>query len=257
MLFVGAVLAAGGLMRPAGAAGPDGGADRAAAPRSTKGPTTGPATAPADALPAAVETALTRLADPSVIFINELDKVIPDLTPDQRQAIAGRLREALKAPQFEVRRRAALALGRTGDMGGVPALIEGLSAADNARDRDNAAVALRILRDPRAVPALAKAVDDPSPHVRLIALEALGEMGAKEAFDRITARLTDKAHDGRSDVVMYPAWGACYALGELGDPRAAPLLTKAAEDPELRHAAEQALRRLNEQQAKDQPKANK
>src|SRR4051794_19387068 len=132
ILCFGAIVIVNGLGLPAGAAKPDAGP----APTTAAPPTTAPTTAPADPLPATAEKALARLADPSVLFIGELDKVLPDLTAGQRQAVAGRLHEALKAPDFEVRRRAALALGKLGNTGGVPALIDGLSAAD-ARTRDN------------------------------------------------------------------------------------------------------------------------
>jgi hypothetical protein len=68
----------------------------------------------------------------------------------------------------------------------VPTLIADLAMAAG-RDRDNLVVALRVLGDRRASPALRAALKDKSPYVRGIAVAALGELKSAKAYDEIVA----------------------------------------------------------------------
>ena len=86
-----------------------------------------------------------------------------------------------------VRRRAALGIGRSGLLDGVPALITALSDAD-PDVRQMAAFALGLLGAPAAqvaTPPLTAALADASPIVRGRAAEALGLMGATMAVPAI------------------------------------------------------------------------
>src|SRR4029077_4694770 len=108
-------------------------------------------------------------------------KSINGLPATEKATAIKRVQESLKSKELEIRRRAALTLASLGDKSGVPTMIEDLSRA-TGRDRDNIVVALRVLKDERAIPALRKALKDKSPYVRGIAVSALGELKAAKAY---------------------------------------------------------------------------
>lgn len=168
-------------------------------------------------------------------------------SPDSR-AHTKELRAQLAAPDFETRRHAAIELSRAGDNSGVPILIEAMSTLTNQNDRNNCIVALRITKAPQSVPILIKATDDPSPYVRSIALEALGELAATDAYEAIVEHLHDYEAQEGSCIPGYPASAACYALGALGDKKAIPHLVEALEHKETQSSACQALAKLTGQQ---------
>jgi HEAT repeat protein len=177
----------------------------------------------------------------------------------EKAAALKRLQEALKSRQVEIRRRAALTLAALGDRSGAPAMIDDLSTAAG-RDRDNVVVALRILKDERAIPALRAALKDKSPYVRGIAAAALGELKAAKAFDDLVALTKDKEGleagkgDGRLSCFRdCPAFSACYALGALGDERAVPVLIGLLADADLQGPARQALEVLTGQKFGNDP----
>jgi HEAT repeat protein len=153
-----------------------------------------------------------------------------------------RLAEFLKHKKVEVRRRAALTLGKLGDKRGVPVMMADFPKA-TGNDRDNVVVALRILRDPRAIPLLRETLKDPSPYVRCIAVAALGELKAAEAYDEIVALTTDKGTT-QGCLPMAPGHLACYALGALGDKKAVPVLIERLSDKDFQSQAQQALEQL-------------
>jgi RNA polymerase sigma factor (sigma-70 family) len=186
-------------------------------------------------------------------------KAIAELPAPERMAALKRLHDALKAKDVEILRRAALILGRLGDKGGVPVMIETLATAAG-QDRDNVVVALRVLKDERAIPGLIKALKDPSPYVRSIAVAALGEVKATKAFGEIVALTKDKGDNtaGKNDGVLncFPvlqANSACYALGVLGDLRAVPVLIELLTDRDLHQSALQALEALTQQKLGNSP----
>ena len=198
--------------------------------------------------------------DPKAVLLTDsFAKSIGDLPAAEKAAAVKRLHESLKSEEVEIRRRAALTLGKLGDKSGVPAMVEALATA-TGHDRDNVVVALRILKDGRAIPALTKALKDPSPYVRSIAVAALGELKATKAFGEIVALTKDKGDkaaekkDGALNCFpISPASSACYALGALGDPRAVPVLIELLTDKDLQQSALQALEALTKQKLGNDP----
>ncbi|MEI8291440.1 MAG: HEAT repeat domain-containing protein [Verrucomicrobiota bacterium] len=186
-------------------------------------------------------------------FINAYGKSISVLSAPEKAAAIKRLKQSLKSREVEIRRRAALTLGEVGETSGVPTMIDDLSKA-TGRDRGNVVVALRVLKDKRAIPALRMALKDESAYVRGIAVLTLGELKATEAYDEIVSLTKDKGDKpgdknagGLDCVIMPPACGACYALGALGDERAIPILIEVLTDNELQWCAQQALEALTKQ----------
>src|SRR4051812_31238011 len=100
----------------------------------------------------------------SFLLTDAFAKSISDLPAPAKAAAVQRLQGALKAKDVEIRRRAALTLGKLGDKSSVPVMIEDLTKA-TGHDRDNVVVALRVLKDERAIPALRKALKDQSSYV--------------------------------------------------------------------------------------------
>lgn len=193
----------------------------------------------------------TAFDDPkAVILADPIVEEVRKSGESERAASTQRLRDALESKEVEVRRRAALTLHGLGDAAGVPVMIADLSTAAG-RDRDNVVVALRLMKDPRAVPALRAALKDESAYVRSIAVAALGETKAVEAYDEIVALTRDKGEPpkGKAGGVLdcmpiRPADLACYALGALGERRAAPVLIDLLADKDLESSAAQALEAL-------------
>lgn len=162
---------------------------------------------------------------------------------NEHRKVIFRLKEAMKSEFLTVRIRAAQVLDSFGDKSGVEVMIEDMTAED-PNDRANVTAALRIMRDKRVIAVLVKAVDDPSPYVRCIALSALGELQAAEAYEVIALHLNDKEAPAKTDVAMSPAQSACYALGLLGNRNAVPALIEALGDKDLADTACKALRRI-------------
>ncbi len=191
-----------------------------------------------------IEAELVRLQDPKQAFIGTLfhDR-LRRLSDQEQAAVIQRLKLALTDMSVEVRRRASLTLHAMGDNSGVPVMIQDMASEDDST-RGNVAVALRIMKDKRAIPVLMKACEDEHAYVRGIALAALGELGAVNAFETISRHLTDKEGDNSSCMQITPGMMACYALGAIGDRRALPLLITALEDESLQSSACQALGKL-------------
>ncbi|MHC4314070.1 MAG: HEAT repeat domain-containing protein [Planctomycetota bacterium] len=204
---------------------------------------------------------LKRLFDPYEVFAGEaLFKILKEhkvspgkaasiasfrQAPDIGREIHNRLIAGLVSEHFEIRKRIALTLNAIGDKSGVPVMIEAMDS-DDPSNRMDAAVTLRKIKDRRAIPALIKAVDDKSPHIRCIAIEALGEMKADEANDVIAKHINDKEKVKGTDIIMLPARSACFALGEIRERKAAPLLLEALEDEELKDTSAKALEKIRQ-----------
>jgi HEAT repeat protein len=137
-----------------------------------------------------------------------------------------RWRKGLSAPDANVRRSAAYALGRMGEDAhtAVPLLVKRLLADDKASVRDMAASAIgdiaKALKGSDRIPdrwqnaggALVKALkDDEDPHVRRSAAYALGAFGpqASGAQDDLRKALQDKDTSVRQN--------AAWALGQIGE----------------------------------------
>ena len=86
----------------------------------------------------------------------------------------------LADPDGQVRRRAAIAVGRVGLREGIAPLTPLLTDAD-AGVRQMAAFGLGLIGEASAAPALIQALNDAAPLVRGRAAEALGQIGAKDA----------------------------------------------------------------------------
>jgi len=176
--------------------------------------------------------------------------------------------QALGDWNWDVRRAAAKALGKLGDLHAVPALSvwahAGEDAAHNALqalghpalDLPQAVaqvavqgawgVLIRALPSEKvreamaglgapAVPVLIKALGDDWYGVRRAACEALGAIGDLQAVPALIKALGDRDKDVRR--------AACEALGAIGDPQAVPALIKALgdRDEDVRRAAAEAL----------------
>jgi HEAT repeat protein len=203
-----------------------------------------PGNSPMARLPEKVEKEFQRFNDPKEIVIgSRFAKLLQTLSGGEKKLAVARLHGSLKSSSPEVRRRAALALHSLGDDAGVPVMIRDLSTVTSPNDRGNIAVALRIMKDPRAIGVLMKATDDSSPYVRGIALISLGEMKARGAYEIMISHLTDFEIYGGC-IPMCPAQLACYGLGLLGNKGAIPHLIKALDHKETQGAACQALGEL-------------
>ena len=124
----------------------------------------------------------------------------------------------------QLRRRAALALGRIGLPEGVTPLLASL-ADPEVEVRQMSAFALGLIGDKTATPALVGALGDPNPVVQGRAAEALGRMGAVDAAPAIGALVRTHitaAFDLDPDDLSYPLAPeveafrlGLYALGAL------------------------------------------
>jgi HEAT repeat protein/cyclophilin family peptidyl-prolyl cis-trans isomerase len=83
-------------------------------------------------------------------------------------------------PEARIRRRTALAIGRTRLAEGIPALVPVLAGDPDPEVRQMAAFALGLIGDPQAVEPLVAALSDPDALVQGRAAEAIGLVGHKE-----------------------------------------------------------------------------
>jgi HEAT repeat protein len=141
----------------------------------------------------------------------------------------------LQDPDPAVRTAAADALGRCAD----PSLTGPVQAA-LAREQDAGArrALLRSLgrvAGGEAVATVARALTDPDPETRLAAIEALGSTGSADAVSHLR-----RAVDGDAGETL----AIIRALGELGQPEAAPIIENwlRSDDLDERRAAVRAAR---------------
>ncbi len=125
---------------------------------------------------------------------------------------------ALREGPAPVREEAARYLQRVRSPHAVTALADAVTADLEEAVRWEAAEALGVIGDPRAVPALVTATGDENELVRLCAAEALGGVGRAEA--EAVAALLHLLEDASDLVRIY----AVEALGYLGDPGVAATL---------------------------------
>ena len=128
-------------------------------------------------------------------------------------------------PEPQLRRRAALAIGRVRLPEGVPPLVSALS--DPVMEvRQASAFALGLIGDITASPALVETLQDPEPTVQGRAAEALGRIGAVDAAESIggvVRSYVSSAFDLEPDDLSYPLSPeveafrlGLYALSALG-----------------------------------------
>lgn len=132
--------------------------------------------------------------------------------------------DAEKSP--EVKGAIARVLGEAKDKSAVKALINnidmGATESDARTMNKEIAVALGHLGDPKAVSALAKLLKVKGDNYTVIAaIESLGDLHAKEAFEPLYEIATDDA------IEPFITKKAIMALGDIGDPRAVPGVVKA------------------------------
>jgi HEAT repeat protein len=139
------------------------------------------------------------------------------------------VRAALADGDAGVRRAAAEQAGS----GSVPALVAALGDPDSGVR----VAAVRGLVGAKSEAALSQAARGPDPDVRVAALEALGDVGGKEAQRTLEAALSDSSERVRA--------AAARGLGALG-PAAGDALEKALKDParDVREAVVQSLGRV-------------
>ena len=107
----------------------------------------------------------------------------------------------------ELRMDAAAALQILNDSRAVPVLVKAMQDP-NAGVRYNVLQALRRLNTPEAIDAVIAALHDPDPNLRTAAAQALGEMKAESAVDALSRAL--------EDVNESVGQQAMWALGEIG-----------------------------------------
>lgn len=136
----------------------------------------------------------------------------------------------------DVRSEAAKALEMLADPRAIPALIETLKN-DPTYVRTSAAVALIEIGEP-SVEALIPLIKHANDEVGELAARALGEIGDKRAVEPLIAALKDKTREVR----RY----AAAALGNLGDARAVDALKEAENDGNfyVRYNASTALGKI-------------
>lgn len=194
---------------------------------------------------------------------------------DRREWDAALLDSLAESPSAEIRRRAALALGRLGEPRGRAALERLLADPDTAVAA-TAAFSLGQLGDTLAVPALATQVTPAharrSPTVVGEAAAALGKLGTERAAVSVTALLQEIPPGDAPAAAVGPAllalwhfptaisvevagrwtgsgdpalrWRAAYSLARRAEPAAIPLLLRLTRDPdvEVRMAALRGVR---------------
>jgi len=154
------------------------------------------------------------------------------------KAAADQLIFMLYDPDSNVRWRAAIALGATGDTRALNFLRK-LSNDKDYHVREKAIAALGHLEDPLAIPDIAVAIDDPDFRVRRQAALALGRLGRREAIPALVKKgLKDRSPSVRGMSVI--------ALGYIGRSEGLKSVPAMLADPDagVRLVAVQVLSRF-------------
>jgi len=126
----------------------------------------------------------------------------------------------LRDGEFEVRWRAAEALGRLNARSEIPGLLRLLQAEDES-DRSSAIGALIALKAGDAATHLVPLLEDPEPYVRSACVTALGVLGTPPVAEKLIPLL----EDARASV----RYEAAQALCRLGSDKGVPLVIGVAE----------------------------
>lgn len=160
--------------------------------------------------------------------------------------VTSRLVELLQDPHPDVRRTAALSLGKIGHSAGMPALIKGLRDHDPVV-REYSAWALGQIGEDlnaQAAVALARAMEGEKIAVKMAVAEALGKVGIRKSImDILIKTLSVGELESRRSAV--------YALAQLEEISAYGVLLKALEDQDarVRQGAVAALGELGDRRA--------
>lgn len=143
--------------------------------------------------------------------------------PDSSSALISLLKDAVSD---EVRRRSALALGKTGGDDAFEALMSTLETENDLRSRHHIIEALGWLGDERCIPDLVQIMQtDGDKETRTFATEALGRIGSDACFEPLLDTLQNR------DYLPIVRYYAAHALGLLGNPDAIEPLRAIANDP--------------------------
>ncbi|MFC1570724.1 HEAT repeat domain-containing protein [Candidatus Omnitrophota bacterium] len=142
----------------------------------------------------------------------------------------------------DVRRRAAQALGKIGDVRSLDALSRAMNDSDSSV-RINAIRATEEIGGERASRSIANALNDSSSYVRQSAIRSLGRIGDESSLNSLAKILKSPNEDDRSR--------AARALGSTGNANAVALLNEALTDesPEVRRYAANSLGELGGEEA--------
>jgi HEAT repeat protein len=185
---------------------------------------------------AAVERALTRLLGQRDARGEVLEALVR-----HGAGVADLLIEQLGSEDLEIRKAAAVALGRIGDARATPALIEALE--EDAETAIAAADALAKIGDQRAFESLLAHVGDTNAAVRQAVVGALNSLGSPEMPARVLPLLGDEDPNVRESAVKI--------AGYFGYPECADLLLERCrdEDERVRRAAVEHLPFLEDKRA--------
>ena len=132
-----------------------------------------------------------------------------------RRWLTRRLINRLRKGSVETRTYILQALGKIGDEGAFPVIINAAGDA-NSTIRRFAISALADLGDSRAIDTLIGALDDPEADIRSAAVMALGSFGDERVENVLIALLNDKDTSVRAQAII--------SLGHLGSIQAVPML---------------------------------
>lgn len=207
----------------------------------------------------AVEPLIAALSDPSSVVREAAARALGNL--GDTRAIEP-LSAALADEEHHVRPVAAKSLGQIGDLRAIDALAAALMDK-RPMLRKSAAEAL-VKLGPEAMGPLLEALHDPENHTRIVAVEALGQLGDPRAVGPLSMALKDKEDVVRKEAVralvnirdpfiMDPLMGALHdaslevrqeairALGNIGDPFTVQALLPLVQDRELIELALESL----------------
>lgn len=157
------------------------------------------------------QTLLAVLNDkgrPAEVRCRALEAAAPLSIPEVTVAIS----EAYNSGDLVLKTSAIYAMGKNCALSWLPFLLKELSSA-HAEIRYEAAGACGEIGDELAVPLLVKLVHDPDVQVQLVAVQALGKIGGKEAKERLNRCLS---HTSRA--IREAAESALSELAALEDP---------------------------------------
>lgn len=185
---------------------------------------------------AAVERALTRLLGKSDVRGEVLEALVR-----HGAGVTDLLIEQLGSEDLEIRKAAAVALGRIGDARAVSSLVEALE--DDEELVIAAADALAKIGDPRAFEPLLARVGDANAAVRQSVVGALNSLGSPEMPARVLPLLSDADSNVRESAVKI--------AGYFGYAECADLLLERChdEDERVRRAAVEHLPYLEDERA--------